>query len=424
MVKRFFIGIMILFLGLMAFPPSKPADASSKQQVIIVNKKVNKLAFYENGKLIKTYSVATGKTSKLTPEGTFYIREKIKNRPYYTGKIPGGDPRNPLGDRWLGISAKDNGTYPYGIHGNNNESSIGKYISSGCIRMHNAEIRELFDKVEIKATVLITSSTKSFTELAAPFFKNMDITPPAAPIVNPVTDRTRELTGKIEPKAVASVSINSKLYSEQFADEKGNFKVKLHRLKDGTKITVVARDSSGNVSPAKTMVVIDKTAPSTPKINTKITNTTKEITGTAEANATISVKAGATLIASVKVDKNGKFKAAIPVQKENTVLYIQATDAAKNGSRAARLVVQDVIAPAVPTVDTKVDSTTTEITGKAEANAEVIIIGETGVIGAAMADYAGAFSVTIEPQVSGTVLMVYASDNANNISQAATVVVE
>ncbi|MED4267070.1 L,D-transpeptidase [Priestia megaterium] len=55
---------------------------------------------------------------------------KIKNRPYYTGHIPGGNPRNPLGKRWLGLNA--NGTYggdTYGIHDNNNESSSGKYVS-------------------------------------------------------------------------------------------------------------------------------------------------------------------------------------------------------------------------------------------------------------------------------------------------------
>ncbi|MDO6851927.1 L,D-transpeptidase [Priestia megaterium] len=65
---------------------------------------------------------------------------KIKNRPYYTGHIPGGDPRNPLGKRWLGLNA--NGTYgdTYGIHGNNNESSIGKYVSQGCMRMHNSSV--------------------------------------------------------------------------------------------------------------------------------------------------------------------------------------------------------------------------------------------------------------------------------------------
>jgi lipoprotein-anchoring transpeptidase ErfK/SrfK len=115
--------------------------------------------------------VATGKTTKLTPEGSFYIREKIKNRPYYKEKIKGGDPKNPLGDRWLGISAKENGTFPYAIHGNNNENTIGKYVSAGCIRMHNKEVRELYDKIQVKTKVVITTSTKDFAVLAQPHMK-------------------------------------------------------------------------------------------------------------------------------------------------------------------------------------------------------------------------------------------------------------
>lgn len=165
MVKRIIIFLLIFSLGFLNVP--SPTDAAmAEDQLIIINKKTNELAFFENGKLIKTYRVATGKTSKLTPEGSFYIREKIKNRPYYKEHIKGGDPRNPLGDRWLGISASLKGAYPYAIHGNNNENSIGKYASGGCIRMHNKDIRSLYDKIQVKAKVVIVTSKDSFTVLA------------------------------------------------------------------------------------------------------------------------------------------------------------------------------------------------------------------------------------------------------------------
>ncbi|MCG3017628.1 L,D-transpeptidase, partial [Escherichia coli] len=78
---------------------------------IVINKANNQLAYYKNNKLVRTFSVATGRTNSLTPEGKFRIVNKIVNRPYYTGKIPGGDPRNPLGNRWMGINARGtNGT--------------------------------------------------------------------------------------------------------------------------------------------------------------------------------------------------------------------------------------------------------------------------------------------------------------------------
>jgi glucan-binding YG repeat protein/lysophospholipase L1-like esterase len=143
-----------------------PTQAASSSQLIIINKKTNTLAFYDSGKLVKTFSVATGRTKDQTPEGKFRIVTKIKNRPYYTGHIPGGDPRNPLGDRWMGLETR--GTYgdTYGIHGTKNENSIGKYITQGCVRMHNDEIRWLYDQVQLYTNVVITTSDSSFDEIA------------------------------------------------------------------------------------------------------------------------------------------------------------------------------------------------------------------------------------------------------------------
>lgn len=134
--------------------------------LIIVNKKTNKLAYFSEGKLVKTFPVATGKSKELTPEGSFKMVVKVKNRPYYKDKIPGGDPANPLGDRWLGLEV--NGTYgtTYAIHGNNNESSIGKYVSAGCIRMHNADIHWLYPKIAKNTRVIITTSSFTMESIA------------------------------------------------------------------------------------------------------------------------------------------------------------------------------------------------------------------------------------------------------------------
>jgi lipoprotein-anchoring transpeptidase ErfK/SrfK len=130
------------------------------EQFIKIDKSTNKLYFYEKGKLVKSFPVATGKKPSYTPEGLFTIHEKIKNRPYYKEKIKGGDPKNPLGDRWLGLKVTRNGktSYAYGIHGNNNEKSIGKYVSAGCIRMHNKDVRWLYDQIKTPTPVYIFSS--------------------------------------------------------------------------------------------------------------------------------------------------------------------------------------------------------------------------------------------------------------------------
>lgn len=63
---------------------------------VIVNKRTNELAVILDNKVEGVYSVATGKTDDLTPEGEFTVTVKAEN-PYYRKKnIEGGSPDNPL----------------------------------------------------------------------------------------------------------------------------------------------------------------------------------------------------------------------------------------------------------------------------------------------------------------------------------------
>ena len=64
--------------------------------------------------------------------------------------IPGGDPRNPMGAAVLGL---DRGNYA--IHGTNNPGSVGKFVSHGCIRMHNADIVDLYRRVHLGTDVYV-----------------------------------------------------------------------------------------------------------------------------------------------------------------------------------------------------------------------------------------------------------------------------
>ena len=112
--------------------------------VSLSNKQMN---CYSHGKLVRTMRCAVGKSSTPTPRGYFKIVNKIKNRPYYKGHIAGGAPNNPLGKYWLGLKVGNYEGTVYAIHGNNNESSIGKAVSNGCIRLHNSDIEWLFNLV-------------------------------------------------------------------------------------------------------------------------------------------------------------------------------------------------------------------------------------------------------------------------------------
>lgn len=132
---------------------------------IIVNKMTNQLAYIDDGVIKNIYPVATGKTKELTPEGEFDIIVKAKN-PYYRKKnIKGGDPRNPLGTRWIGFNALGTDGRIYGVHGTNEPWSIGMYITNGCIRLEKDSVENLFDKIPLGTKIYIVKNNKTFKEL-------------------------------------------------------------------------------------------------------------------------------------------------------------------------------------------------------------------------------------------------------------------
>lgn len=159
--------LLSLLLILFAFPhPFVELEAERAESYIIVNKANNKLAFIQNNKVIKIFPVATGRSNDLTPEGTFKVIVKAKN-PYYRKKnIPGGDPRNPLGSRWIGFDADGTDGRTFGVHGTNASWSIGQYISNGCVRMHNKDVEWLYEQVPLNSKIAIALSDKSFVALA------------------------------------------------------------------------------------------------------------------------------------------------------------------------------------------------------------------------------------------------------------------
>jgi lipoprotein-anchoring transpeptidase ErfK/SrfK len=64
--------------------------------------------------------------------------------------IPGGSSHNPMGAAALTMRGGE-----YAIHGTNNPGSIGGFVSHGCIRMYNRDIRELYSMVSIGTPVIV-----------------------------------------------------------------------------------------------------------------------------------------------------------------------------------------------------------------------------------------------------------------------------
>lgn len=87
-----------------------------------------------------------------TPTKNMIRREPGKYAKYANG-VPGG-PDNPLGSRALYLYRNGRDTM-YRIHGTTQPSSIGRSVSNGCIRMINAHVEDLYERVPVGAKVVV-----------------------------------------------------------------------------------------------------------------------------------------------------------------------------------------------------------------------------------------------------------------------------
>jgi lipoprotein-anchoring transpeptidase ErfK/SrfK len=133
-------------------------QTSKAEGSIIINSKTNELYYVlGDGKAVK-YRVATARkgfewkgTHKVSSKTTWpdwrpptQMRERHPELPSFMK----GGPKNPLGARAMYL-----GSSIYRIHGTNEPKSIGKSASSGCIRMLNADVTELYSLVKVGTEV-------------------------------------------------------------------------------------------------------------------------------------------------------------------------------------------------------------------------------------------------------------------------------
>ena len=98
-----------------------------------------------------------------TPTGRFVVREHSKLiNPQWRNPRTGeffysDDPENPIGERWIGIKGIDptnNELLGYGIHGTIDANSIGRMESMGCIRMHDADVKLVYDALTERGSII------------------------------------------------------------------------------------------------------------------------------------------------------------------------------------------------------------------------------------------------------------------------------
>ncbi|WP_081599546.1 L,D-transpeptidase [Prochlorothrix hollandica] len=111
---------------------------------------------YVSDQLVEQYRVVVGKPGWDTPIGDFSIIKLQTNptwrNPWTQELVPSGG-LNPLGVAW--ISFWSDGYTEIGFHGTPYPELLGQAVSHGCVRMHNDDISELFQKVQLGTPVQV-----------------------------------------------------------------------------------------------------------------------------------------------------------------------------------------------------------------------------------------------------------------------------
>jgi lipoprotein-anchoring transpeptidase ErfK/SrfK len=138
-----------------------PFSGGYSPGTIVVNTSQRRLYYVvDSGRAVR-YPVGVGKPGKQW-SGAAYIDGKYRypawsppavvrrDNPSLPSVIPGGSPGNPMGVAALTLSGGE-----YAIHGTNKPGSIGGFVSYGCIRMHNQDITDLFERVTVGTQVVV-----------------------------------------------------------------------------------------------------------------------------------------------------------------------------------------------------------------------------------------------------------------------------
>ena len=127
--------------------------------IIIVDRADFRLRLYKDLKLEKTYPIAVGRQGLETPAGLYDIQDKQVNPSWHVpnsawagdlaGRVIPPGPDDPIKARWMGFNGGA------GIHGTDEDASIGTAASHGCIRMHIPDVVDLYDRVSVGSPVYV-----------------------------------------------------------------------------------------------------------------------------------------------------------------------------------------------------------------------------------------------------------------------------
>lgn len=131
---------------------------------IVVSKETRLLKLFRKDKagenLFAVWEIGIGRMGK-TPAAEFALASRVRHPDWYLpdGRIyKYGEPENQLGDYFLKLASVNTPGRPlqgYGIHGTKDETTVGRSLSNGCVRMRNAEVEVLYYLVPVGSRVVI-----------------------------------------------------------------------------------------------------------------------------------------------------------------------------------------------------------------------------------------------------------------------------
>ncbi|MBM2658999.1 Ig-like domain-containing protein, partial [Staphylococcus pseudoxylosus] len=384
-----------------------------------------------NGKVIGTSSVNPDGIFSVSipqsPEGTYTIAidsPNYENDEINTfniidvSKVPAPS-INPVDDNDTEIQVNGTAGATVTVRDNNNNE-----IGSVQIPSDGSAATIVLNQPLTAGTVLTATASKDGkTSEISDQITVTDETAPDAPVINPITSDDTQVTGKAEPNSSVTVGFPGGGKVSVTADDQGNFTVDIPNsviLEGGEAFKAISTDEAGNESPVATTIVKDVKAPDAPVIG-DITSNSNQVTGTAEANSTVTVTFPSGAVVEVTADENGNFTASIPENEElqgGETIQATSTDVAGNISQSGSATVIDETAPDAPQIS-HVTSVSTEITGIAEANSTVTVIFPSGAVVETTADAQGNFTVVIpenEALQGGETIQATSTDATGNVS--------
>lgn len=280
-------------------------------------------------------------------------------------------------------------------------------------------------------TVTATDAMGNVSAPSAAYTVNVDTTAPRVPVIQSVTDDTSPATGVLangqstndtqptfqgtaEPGSTVTLYDGGLAVGSVVVGTDGSWSLSPDNpLGSGPhNLTVTATDAAGNEGPSAAFsLTVDTLAPSAPVIssvtddvapnsgslsNGQSTNDTRPtLAGTAEANSTVSIFDGTTLLGTVQVDGTGvwTFTPATALGNGSHTFNVTATDAAGNVSAgSAFTVVVDTVAPVAPAIVSVTDNVTPgtgDLTSGQSTNDTRPIIAGTGEPGSTISVYDG-----------------------------------